>query len=472
MNQRYKYLLKNTGIFTLCNFASKILVFLLVPLYTGVLSTEEYGVYDLIVSSISVLYPILSLNIVDAVIRFGMDKKYEISAVALVGLRKIATSIAIVFIGMLVIYNWQLIPTIHGFEFLVVLYYVVYVFNQYLLQVAKGNDKISYMGVAGIISTVVLVASNIYFLLIVKIGLKGFFISSILSCAIPSIFLIIAINYFKIIKKASYSVSLRKEMVKYSLPLVFSTVSWWINSASDRYVVTFFCGVSQDGILSVAYKIPSIINTLFGVFGQAWQISAIKEYDKKDSNDFYENTIRMINTMTILSCSILIALSKPIGRLLYANDFFVAWELAPFLIVSTVFNNASGLLGPILSAIKDTKAMAKSAVYGAVVNVILNIVLVYFIGAQGATIATVISAAVIYLGRKKAVNKIFRLNIDFVLFASAVLLVVEAINVIYLESWFISIFVVLLLLIVNLKEIMYILKKIRSLLAKEKIGEN
>ena len=75
--KKSEYLLKNMGILTLSNFASKILVFLLVPIYTSILSTEEYGSYDLAVSTATLLFPILTLNIVDAVMRFSMDKDYS-----------------------------------------------------------------------------------------------------------------------------------------------------------------------------------------------------------------------------------------------------------------------------------------------------------------------------------------------------------------------------------------------------------
>ena len=73
MDNRYKYLIKNTGILTISSFSTKILTFLMVPLYTSVLTTEEYGTYDLAVSTVSLLIPILSVNIVDGVMRYSMD---------------------------------------------------------------------------------------------------------------------------------------------------------------------------------------------------------------------------------------------------------------------------------------------------------------------------------------------------------------------------------------------------------------
>ena len=77
MDNRYKYLIKNTGILTISSFSTKILTFLMVPLYTSVLTTEEYGTYDLAVSTVSLLIPILSVNIVDGVMRYSMDSRYD-----------------------------------------------------------------------------------------------------------------------------------------------------------------------------------------------------------------------------------------------------------------------------------------------------------------------------------------------------------------------------------------------------------
>lgn len=431
MNQKYKYLVKNTAILAVCNFASKILVFLLVPLYTSVLTTEEYGIYDLVVNTASLLLPILSLNILDAMVRYELENKYDKGHITIVSLRYISISCGAVFLSCLLINKFKLIPAIAGMEWLICAYYFAYVCHQFFVQQARGMEKISQMGIAGVINTVVLVGSNILFLLVFKAGIQGFFVSTILSYLIPAIYLAVSTKIWTVIKKPfHYPPEIKGEMTRYSFPLIFSTLSWWVNSASDKYLVSFILGVAENGVLSVAYKIPSIINTLFGMFGQAWQISVVKEYNSDESKSFYETTIKCINSLTIISCGILIALSQFLGKILYSNEFFRAWELAPFLIISTVFNSASGLLGPVLSAIKDTKSMAKSAIYGASANIILNVVLIYLIGTQGAAIATVISAGIIYTIRKMAVIKKITLQKDFVLWCSVAILVVESILVI------------------------------------------
>ena len=114
-------------------------------------------------------------------------------------------------------------------------------------------------------------------------------------------------------------------MLAYCVPLIVTMLGWWINSAADKYVVVFLCGMAANGILSVAYKIPSIINILQSIFMQAWQISAIKEYGETDTAQFYGSTFNVINTLMCAACAWLILLSKPLASFLYAKDFYQAF---------------------------------------------------------------------------------------------------------------------------------------------------
>ncbi len=449
MNNRSKYLIKNVGILTISNFASKILVFLLVPLYTSVLSTEEVGIYDLVASTISLFFPILTLNIVDAVMRFLMDRSKSRTEVASIGIRYVSVSLLPVLLFLIIASNVEALNSIHGFEVLIFLYYFFSCFNQYLIQFAKGIEKVSSMGVAGVLGTVTMLTANIVLLLVLKAGLLGFFIANILGQAIPATYLFFRTRLWTYVSRGKINKSLQREMLVYCVPLIATAVGWWVNSASDKYVVSFICGVAANGILSVSYKIPAIINTLQSIFIQAWQISAVKEYGEKGTAEFYGKTFAVLNVFMAAACSWLIIASKPIGHVLYQKDFFVAWQYVPFLLIASVFNSASGFLGPVLSAKKASKPMAMSAVYGAGANVIMNIAFVYLIGIQGATIATVISSFIIYLVRKRAVGDEIKIEGYRIVLISWALLCIQAVFEIYTPYWWAEVIVMVTMLVMN-----------------------
>lgn len=459
-----KYLIKNMGILTLSNFSSKILVFLLVPLYTSVLSTTEYGAYDLSVSTATLFYPILTLNITDAIMRFSMDKTYDKKCIASIGLKFVSLSVIIFGIGMYVLNATNLRMDINGLEVYIFLYYISYVLNQYLIQLTKGLERVKDMGIAGILSTFVTLITNILFLLVFKWGLIGFFFASIFAQVISGVYLSLRIRLWTYIDFKLKDRVLQQEMLAYSIPLIATVVGWWINSTADKYVVTFMLGVASNGILSVSYKIPQIINTLQGIFTQAWQISAIKEYGERDTAVFYGNTFTIINLLMCVACSWLILLTKLLARILYAKSFYVSWKYVPFLLIASVLNCASGLLGPILSAKKNTKAMMWSALLGAGANIVLNIILVYCLGIQGATIATVLCSYIIYFVRKKAVGEDIQLDNYVVILMSWGLLCVQAIIEIYYSNYLLEIIIILALFMINKKLIKQFLLKIKSIL--------
>ena len=434
MNEKLNYLIKNIGILTISNFSSKILVFLLVPLYTSVLSVEEYGTYDLVVSTVQLMVPILTLNIVDAVMRFSMEKGETIQEVASIGIRYICRSIIFVVVFLVVCKYFNLIPQLNSYYWAVFLYYTFYSLNQYCIQLTKGMERVNDMGIAGVLSTIVMLIFNIIFLLVFRMGLMGFFIANISSQGVSVLYYVFRVKIWKLLRKP-FNRELKREMLKYCVPLILTTIGWWVNSATDRYVVTFICGVAANGLLSVAYKIPSIINTIQSIFIQAWQISAIKEYGKKETKSFYCDTFDYLNLIMVSSCMILILLSKPIGHILFAKDFFSANKYVPFLLVSSVINAASGYIGPILSAKKDSVSMAKAALYGGIINIILNIIFVYWIGIQGAIIATVIASYVIYLVRHRASENAVKGKYYNRIMISWILLIIQAIIEIYLELY-------------------------------------
>ena len=457
MKKRYTYFLKNMGLLTISNFASKILVLLLIPLYTSVLTTKEYGIYDLVVSTVNLIYPVLTANIVDAVMRFSMDKNYDNRKVAIIGIWHVFLSIVFFMFFSLLAGKFQIFQYLSGLWWYIGIYYACYVLNQFFIQFAKGLEKVADMGVAGVLSTIIMAGTNILFLLVFKLGLEGFFAANILAQAISILYFFFRTKFWCYFGNIKIDYKLRKEMLVYCIPLIITILGWWVNNTLDKYIVACICGVAANGILSVSYKIPSIINTLHSIFVQAWQISAIKEYGGAGTASFYGEMFCTFNVVMSAACAWLIILSKPVATILYAKDFYEAWRYAPFLLISSVLNCASGLLGPILAAKKDSKSLAISAVYGILVNIILNILLVHKIGVQGATIATVISSYIIYAIRRKTLAVEIKIEQYYVVVITWIILCVQAFLEIYTSFWYAEAVLMLIMLWINKNRMMKII---------------
>lgn len=399
---KFKYLFKNMGFMFIGSFSSKILVFLLVPIYTNVLSTSEYGCYDLMYTTIQLATPILTLNIVDGILRFAIDAPLDKQkSIFTMSLKYIFISSVLLLsfsLISIVVFKFELLKT-YLFEFM--LLYLAYLFNQMMIQFSRAIDDVKGTSIAGIIGTVTMVSLNILFLLVFKFGLIGYFYANIIGLTLPTLFLFVRnkLHTFISLKILNMYKQLEREVVAYCTPLIFTTLSWTVNNLADRYVVTWFCGIDANGIYSVSYKIPAILNSIQSIFIQAWQLSAIKELDSKDGSAFFNQTYQGCHTVMVVLTSGVILFTKFLAKILFAKDFYSAWEFVPILLLYVLFNTLSGTIGGVFTAAKDSEAFAKSAITGVSVNIFLNFILVYYMGTMGAALATVISSVVIWIMR-------------------------------------------------------------------------
>lgn len=454
---KYSFLLKNIGLLTISNFGSKILSFILIPLYTYLLTTTEYGTYDIYATTVSLMIPILTINIVEGVMRFSLDKDCNKNDIFSIGLKRVIN--AIIVFSILVLIN-KIIGIIRIFNEYYILFILLFSFEliySLFSQFSRGLEKIKEVAIAGFINSISIVTFNIFFLLVIKSGLEGYFWANILGYILPSIYIFFKLKIWKYYENKKNK-DLKKEINNYSRPLVFNTISWWINNVSDRYIVTWICGVAANGIYSIAYKIPSILNVFQSIFSQAWTLSAVKEY-KNDNGEFYTNTYKVYNLALIIICSLLIALDKIIAKILFSKEFFIAWKYAPFLMISVLFGSLSGLLGGIFSAAKKSKDLARTTFLGAIVNTILNVLLVYFIGPIGAAISTMISYIIVWILRLIIANRISKLKISIkkdiicysLLLFQSIVLILPILNSQY--KYIIQIIIIAVLVLINYDDI-------------------
>ena len=188
--QKYKYLLKNIGLLTISNFGSKILSFLLIPIYTTILTTSEYGIYDFYSTTISLLIPILTLNVIESVMRFSLEKNYKQDEVLAIGFNYLFKSSILVLLLLILNRIFNIIPLFNKYSLFFFLLYVLQVLYDMLSQYSRGIEKIKNVALAGFINSLGIIFFNIVMLVIFKCGLIGYFIANTIGLIIPIIYYI------------------------------------------------------------------------------------------------------------------------------------------------------------------------------------------------------------------------------------------------------------------------------------------
>ena len=173
--KKYNYLLKNIGLLTLSSFASKILSFLLVPLYTSILTTKQYGIYDMFNTTVMLLLPLITIDIVDAVLRFGLDRSKSKEEVFAIGNSYIVKSIALLLVLLSINYFLNIFTIVTKYTLPFFLLYVFTAYSQLLQYFARGIEKVASLAVSGVISSIVSLSLNVLFLVYFKWGLMGYF---------------------------------------------------------------------------------------------------------------------------------------------------------------------------------------------------------------------------------------------------------------------------------------------------------
>lgn len=428
---KYKYLLENVLVFGLGNIASKVLSFLLLALFTDYLTTKEFGDAELVITTISLLIPCFTLCISDAVLRFFFSEKKQ-NSVAQIGL--VITLFGFILIALLSPLCLLYDPLKNYILYLLAIFFFNS-FEQLAFNINKGLENVKLCAMNSIVSVISLSICS-YFLIVLRgEGLCGYLTAITISHGVCTIYLFLGGNLHRLFDFSIFDKKLLKDMLYYSIPFVPSTIAWWVNSLSDRYLIVFYLGSAINGIYSAAAKIPNILSIFTTIFFQAWQLSGIKEYNSTEYSDFYSKIYNLYFIIMVCFCSTLICVVPSIGDFLFKREFYSAYLFVPFLVMGVLFSGLSGVLSSAYLAAKKTSTLMVSTVLGSLLNIVINICFLNKFGLQVASVSTFFSFVLVWFVRLYLIKPYVNIRIKWFLFViNTLLLSCESISLILNEN--------------------------------------
>jgi len=409
MNQK-KELIKNTLIISIGKFSTRIVSFILLPLYTALLSKSEYGSYDLLNTISIFLIPLIGLQLEEAMFRFLIDAKNDQDK------RKVFTQT--VFYTLISFLIWSLIIIVvskfvnYPYGYWLVFYLFGSIFFNISTAFLRGEGKFKIYSFVSFINSALNILLNVLFIAIFHWGLRGLFLAYIISCVLVGLFGIFKLNAHKYLNFKDLNKKSITEMIKYALPLVPNNISWHAISLTDRLIITSILDISMNGIYSVANRFPTIITTCYGFFNVSWRESASKMVNKVESDEFY-NSVYLNLKHFLISISILIIAVLPFAfRILVNNNYNEAYLYIPLMILSTYYANMSNFSSGIFSAYKDNKILAPTTIMAAIINLILGFALIKPLGLFAPIIGTLVAYFIINTYRNYKLKKYFVLTKD------------------------------------------------------------
>lgn len=472
VSHRTKKLLGNTMWFAVGNFGSQILSFLLVPLYTNYLVPKEFGKIDLMITTINLLVYICTLSISDAVFRFALDKNEDKEEVFNGGLSIILLSGigigAVYFIAMRLSFDFG-----ENWLYFLILYFCISLMG-FLVMFLQALQKTRTFAMQGILYTFSLSVLNVFLLMKLKLGIHGYFISMIGAYVISIMFVFLKEKLYKILNFIKIKKKTIVKMVKYSIPLIPASVAWWIIASMDRYMIVYMYNERANGLYAVAQKIPAIIAVLTSFFIKAWQISAIKIKEDRDSSEYFLNLYKVLTLLGFTFSFVLVLVSKIISKFLFVKEFFCAWTMVPCLIASTLFSAIALFMGAQFTAYKKSSLHLISNSLAMFFNFIFNYIFLKIMGPIGATVATMLSFFIVLTYRQIKVSQLMYFNYDKLnyYYNSCLLMLVcilMAFDISHWEKYGIGLFIIFIIL--NYKNYKLFVLKLMDIKNNYKKGE-
>lgn len=375
----YKSLMANTVLFGISTFGARFLTFLLTPFYTRILSSAEYGVTDLLLQTGNLIIPIASVGIANGVIRYGLERSTDKNSVFTTGLLTASAGFVV------------------------------------LLLLSPLLDRVAFL--SGYVWLILL-----YVLAVFPMGVTGYVLANVLADGITTVFVFVRAGLWRFFRLSSLSRRDTIRMLRYSAPLVPSTLCSWIINISDRYLIALLIGSAATGIYAVANKVPSILMTVANIFTSAWQISAVAERTPAEKERFFSNVYSVYTAVAFAAASGVILTAQISTRLLAAPGYYAAWRYVPVLTLATTFACLGSFLSSIYMAEQRSTATLATTMLGAACNLVGNFFLIRYWGSMGAAVSTLLSYILIFAVRAVHTRSLLRLHWSFPQLAVSALL--------------------------------------------------
>lgn len=392
--ERETKLLKNTGIIGLGMLCTKGVSFLLLPLYTSLLSTSDYGTVDLVYTLVTLIAYTLTLQFEQGVFRYLIDcrgdlekqKKYITTTFAFIGLIT-AVGVALTLI-ICHILDYQ-------YSLYLVLNIIMTTFASITCQVARGLDKTVTYTIGSFISASSQIVFNVVFIVGLKWHVGGMLTAFMLGNALCIIYVFIKCKIPVYFSKSALDKTALKELLKYSLPLVPNTLCWWLVNFSDRLIIAKFLGTGANGIYAVANKFPNLFSAVTRVFQMSWTENAAESNSAEDRDKYYSKVMNQSICLMIYICSCVLAILPFVFKYIINENYSESYYNILILLIAGIFNSWSNLYGSLFGALKYTKTIAITTVFAAVVNIGINLIFINKIGLFAASLSTLAAYVIV-----------------------------------------------------------------------------
>ncbi len=424
MLKSLKRLTKHSAVYGFGHIFTRMVNFLLLPLYTNRLPADEYGVSALIFAFLAVMTPIYTYGIDAAFLRYFIlsddpVRKRRVFSTAFWAVFTAGCIFTILIYVFADFFSGLLFS--HGnYHHLIrlasaILFFDVMTFLPFLY--LRAEEKSILFTVFKFFNVIINVSFNIYFLVYLDKGVEGIFLANVLASGLT--FLVIL---FILIKEVSFSFNKNDfvELCKFGLPYLPSVLSVVVLDLVDRPILERLLGLEQTGIYSAGLKLGMFMSLFVTAFRFAWHPFFLSTSKQKDAKEVFS---KVLTYFTTIGMGIFLIISlyineivqfKFFGHTLIGSEYWQGTKVVPAILLSYVFYGiyVNFIIGVYLR--EKTKYLPLVTGAGVLVNIILNFALIPIIGMMGAALAKVCGYVVMSVVMFLFNQRIYAIRYEFV----------------------------------------------------------
>lgn len=443
MNKAKRFL-NTTLVYFVGTVLSKLVSFILLPIYTDRIPPNEFGSYDLVLTILNFLTPIAFFQIWDGMFRRSFDfekeeHKYDV----------ITNAHVVSFFGC-IIYLMVFGAINSYFKFDYFIWAAIYGFSlslQYLYSYVARVFLYNKLNVTtGVINTTITALLNIVLITVFDLGVASLYIAPAVGSFVQVIILEYNLKTFRHIRKKAIDSNEIVSMLRFSIPLCITSLSYWLLNGYSKIIIATMLGTYENGLYAVANKFGTIITLIVSIVQSAWNEMAYLMAGENDKNENYRICMDIMIKSVIIGTAILVIIIKWSYSFIIDSQYEEGFQIVPATVLGVMFNSVASFMSTLFMAEKNTKTIMKSTLLAASVNVVLCLALTHVFGLHGATISLAMSFLLLMMIRMYQCKKNYGISINTsVLIVGLICLTVAIIDFYTKENILIDIALVIIL---------------------------
>ena len=331
---RAMQMLRNLGIYAVGSIGSRLMTFLLVPIYSFFIAPSEFGYYDICFAAIMLMLPVISMQLREGAFRFLLDttaddERTRVVTFAMVAMLRNICACLVLGVAAHLLFDIR-------YMWYTLVFACVFALFEVVQQMLRGLGHNKLFAGCGILSSFLIFAISVPLVVWADMGIEGVFLGNIVARVIAMLFAEWRVGVFRnyMRSNADYR-AVGREIMRFSYPMVLVNLIVILIGSGNRFFIEHFLGLHDNGLYAVAVKFAAILEAMTLIINQTWQETAIKQYCDADRDSFYS---KILNAYLWLLVALVVGISYG-ARLIYGYIVGVEYQESMWLVYPLVLSS-------------------------------------------------------------------------------------------------------------------------------------